>query len=219
MKYLFAFCLSLCSSFLLAQTASFTLQQGDLLFQDLDCGAPCEAIEKVTQGVNGAQLSHVGIAVNEDGKWMVLEAISAGVVLTPLDTFLARSVDDSGNPKVLVGRVTEKSFSPQQAVAKARAYIGKPYDFGFDINNDSYYCSELVYESYQENGAPLFLLAPMTFNDPETQQLFPHWNNYFDERGIRIPEGELGLNPGGISRSPLVKIVHVYGIPQGYSID
>ena len=30
---------------------------------------------------------------------------------------------------------------------------------------------------------------------------------------LNIPEGELGLNPGGISRSALIEIVHQYGNP------
>ena len=37
----------------------FELTNGDLLFQDLDCGPFCDAIEKVTEGYRGAQLSHV----------------------------------------------------------------------------------------------------------------------------------------------------------------
>ena len=34
---------------------------GDLLFQDIDCGGLCDAIEKVTAGVKGYHFSHVGL--------------------------------------------------------------------------------------------------------------------------------------------------------------
>ena len=35
-----------------------TLKEGDLLFQDLNCGELCDAIETVTQGVDGKDFSH-----------------------------------------------------------------------------------------------------------------------------------------------------------------
>ena len=47
-------------SFMLRQP-SFNFQEGDIFFQDLDCGPPCEAIEAVTQGYKGSNLSHCAI--------------------------------------------------------------------------------------------------------------------------------------------------------------
>ena len=44
------------------------LQVGDIVFQDLDCGPPCQAIEAVTSGYKGAQLSHNGIITEVNGK-------------------------------------------------------------------------------------------------------------------------------------------------------
>ena len=35
---------------LMLRQPSFTFQEGDIFFQDLDCGPPCDAIEAVTQG-------------------------------------------------------------------------------------------------------------------------------------------------------------------------
>ena len=46
---------------------SFQLRPGDLLFQDLDAGPLCDAIEKVTTGYRGANLTHVGV-VAEAGR-------------------------------------------------------------------------------------------------------------------------------------------------------
>ena len=45
-----------------------SFQVGDIIFQDLDCGPPCDAIEAVTSGYNGAQLSHCGIITEVKGK-------------------------------------------------------------------------------------------------------------------------------------------------------
>lgn len=199
---------------------NFQLKQGDLLFQDSDCGAPCEAIEKVTSGYKGANLSHVGIAEqNDKDDWFVIEAISEGVVQTPLKEFLNRSYDSEGKPKVIVGRVVKKyqALIPK-AISEARKLIGKPYDETYQIGNDRYYCSELVYEVFKKanDNAPVFNLYPMTFKDPDTGKMFPAWAEYFNELNKTIPEGEPGLNPGSISRSPAIQIVHYYGRPSDF---
>ena len=41
----------------------FSLQIGDILFQDLDSSPLCDAIEKVTPGYNDYNFSHIGIVV------------------------------------------------------------------------------------------------------------------------------------------------------------
>lgn len=206
-----------------AAGAGFALEPGDLVFQDLDGGPLCDAIEKVTTGYRGANLSHVGIAAKDaEGRPVVLEAVSAGVKQTPLDAFLVRSHDAAGRPKVLVGRLApEHRHLIPAALAAAEALKGKPYDKAFDIANDSYYCSELVYVCFLKanGGEPLFELQPMTFRDPGTGKTFPAWEDYFTKLGIPIPEGKPGINPGGISRSPALRIVHAYGTPSGWRQD
>lgn len=196
---------------------SFELKPGDILFQDLDCGPFCESIETVTPGINGAELSHCGIVLLENKQLKVIEAGGRGVVITSMDSFLTRARDGKQKPKVLVGRVNGWSESElQQAIAISKTYLGKPYDHLFDLNNDSLYCSELVYYAYLENGKPIFETQPMTFKDPKTNELFPLWVNYYKEMDQPIPEGKKGLNPGGITLSDRIDIVHVYGYPENY---
>lgn len=203
-------------------TQTFTVQYGDLLFQDSDCGEFCDAIEKVTEGHLGANLSHVGMVIlGEDGP-QVIEATTDGVVMTDLKTFLSRSFDANGNSKVIVGRVnTIHTKLIPDAVQHAQSLLGKKYDHVFDINNDTYYCSELIYEAfkYANGGKALFQLNPMTFIDPDTEETFGIWSNYYRELGKSIPEGELGLNPGGISRSSEIEIIHMYGTPSGMKLN
>ena len=80
-----------CHTQQLSTKKCFTLQPGDLLFQDLDGGPLCDAIEKVTSGYEGANLSHVGIATKlEDGRFVVIEAIASGVDTVPVQQFLKR---------------------------------------------------------------------------------------------------------------------------------
>ncbi|MBT8220764.1 MAG: hypothetical protein KJP00_13120 [Bacteroidia bacterium] len=198
----------------------FELEVGDLLFQDLDCGPFCDAIEKVTFGVNGAQFSHNGIIsrIDNDAVW-VLEAVIKGVVETQLDSFLIKSADSKGQPKVLVGRLrNEYLHLGPMAVENARRHLGKSYDDYFDILNDRYYCSELLYLAFKEanGGQPVFQLRAMTFEDPDTKEPFPKWVEYFQELNYSIPEGQPGINPGSMSRSIYLDIVHAYGKPEGW---
>jgi len=201
------------------KSVDFELKVGDLLFQDIDCGPFCDAIEKVTQGYNGADFSHIGIIAKDSIKnFIVIEAQPTGVDTTHLEVFLRNSIDLDGQPKVVVGRLKQKyrNLIPS-AIEKAFSLIGKPYDKVFDINNDAYYCSELIYEIFlfANNDEPIFKLQPMTFKDPTTDSTFPVWKEYFSELDVPIPESKPGINPGSISCSPVINIVHYYGIPSG----
>ncbi len=185
------------------------LQEGDILFQDLDCGAACDAIEKVTQGANGLNFSHCGIVVNVDGAMKVVEAYGS-VQAVAVDEFMERSKDPHGYPKVVVGRVQEedKELAAKSASA-AKQYIGKPYDKEFKMGDGKYYCSELMYEVYKtaNDDKEYFPLNKMTFKEPDSSNFMPFWVEYYQKLGTPIPEGEPGINPGAISRSGLLRII------------
>jgi hypothetical protein len=192
-------------------------QEGDILFQDGDCGDFCDAIRKVTEGYEGMDFSHNGLLMQENMNWFVLEAIGKGVSKTPLDEFLNRHIDEQGNPKVMVGRLKPefRSLIPA-AIQEAEKHLGKPYDHAFDFDNDAFYCSELIHFAFKaaKNGNDLFTPKPMTYKDPDTGMIFPIWENYFGELGILIPERELGLNPGGMSLEPVLEMMEI-----SYSLD
>lgn len=196
---------------------NFQLKEGDLLFQDSDCGEFCDAIEAVTEGVDNYDFSHVGLVMKDgEGNLKIMEAITVGVVLTPLDSFLNRSFDAAGNSKVVVGRLKSEyqNFVPD-AIDFIHSKMNATYDFVFDIENDSFYCSELIHLAFQSanNNQPIFETPKMTFKAPNTDSTFAIWQTYFDDLGEAIPEGEIGLNPGSMSRSPYIDIVHKYGEP------
>lgn len=196
---------------------TFELQEGDLLFQDGDCGDFCAAIEAVTDGVNDWEFSHVGLVMKDDNNELkVMEAISAGVVLTPLDSFLNRSFDAKQQPKVVVGRLKAvyQHFVPQ-AIAYIHSKMDAKYDYYFNIENDSFYCSELIHLAFQfaNDNQPIFETPPMTFKSPETDSTFAVWKTYFEAMNYPIPEGAVGLNPGSMSKSPFIEIVYQYGEP------
>jgi len=196
--------------------AKQSFQVGDIFFQDLDCGPPCQAIEAVTSGYQGAQLSHCAIITSigtSNHNTILTEAIGETVIQTTLHDFLNRS------NKVFVGRLIDEY---QYMIPDAITYIqtdlnGKPYDYIFDITDDTYYCSEIIYEGLKkaDNTQELFSLKPMTFNEPGTDMPFVHWVDYYEDLGHPIPEGALGLNPGRMSRSDAIDIIHVYEKPTG----
>jgi hypothetical protein len=197
----------------------FELKEGDLLFQDLDCGPVCDAIEAVTQGSDGAKLSHVGIVSRiKDGKIYITEAFSNGVEEVKYDEFMSRSSDKKGNPKVLVGRIDLNGELMARDMKRLASLIGHKYDNAFDISDDKYYCSELVYEVFRdEKNKPIFDLKAMTFKDAKTGKTMEAWVKYFKDIKTNVPEGGMGINPGLISRSSHVDIVHAYGCPEGWS--
>ena len=202
----------------------FELMIGDILFQDLDSSPLCDAIEKVTPGFNNYNFSHIGIVVelgdanciNSDYLYRdnikILEAIPEKVKSTRLDSFLNRSFDKNNNPKVIVGRLKkEYSHIIDDAVTFLKSKVGENYDHDFLTNNNKYYCSELIHEAFKKN--QVFNLKPMTFIDPETNKIMDLWEEYYKELNIRVPEGEPGINPGNMSVSDKIEIVHHYGKP------
>lgn len=196
---------------------TYQFQEGDLFFQDLDSSPLCDAIELVTPGHQGSAFSHIGMLVKINGDWRILEALPPKVLTTSVDSFLSRSFDTDGNPKVIVGRLEYLNKTQKQEVCQyAIKQIGMPYDDSFLIDNERYYCSELIQEAYSKIDSQLFPLEPMTFLNPVDKDTLDIWEKYYKALNTSIPEGELGINPGLMSISLNIKIVHLYGNPDGY---
>jgi hypothetical protein len=192
----------------------FELQEGDFLFQDLDSSPLCDAIELVTPGYKDANFSHIGLVVLDNDKLKVLEAIPPEVVLTPIANFLNRSYDKFKKPKIIVGRLKEEhQHSVKEAIIFAKKQIGVAYDEVFLMNNNSYYCSELIFEAFEKDS--IFKIKPMTFLHPETNDTLSVWKNYYSKLGVEIPQNEPGINPGIMSLSNKIEMIYFYGIPDG----
>ena len=184
------------------------IESADLLFQDLDCGPMCDAIEEVTQGHNGHHFSHVAIALDAKN---AVEAIGKEVSIVKIADFLQRTLDKNQKPKVAVGKIPFLSKEDRQRILKYT--LGKlktPYDDVFSLGEEKLYCSELVYFAYQKD-KPLFTLNKMTFKKPGENNFYPVWVNYFKNLKVIIPEGELGINPGSISRDRQVIMTYPFG--------
>lgn len=193
------------------------LRGGDLLFVVNGQG---NNITDVTDGVDGLGIDH--IAVFSDGN--VIEAIPEyGVVENPLDSFLVRLSD---RESVLVGRI--EGLDVEESVTNARKFLGKSYDDIFMPSDSAIYCSELVQKSFvfkdglkerdqnvkevdsKATGSGtkhfVFVTIPMSFHD-STGNVTEFWTKFYSARGLAVPEGEPGTNPGQLSRDPNVKIL------------
>jgi hypothetical protein len=180
------------------------LKSGDLIFEDLDCGPLCDAIEAVTPAYNGHHFSHMGIIERAKGKLFVIESIGAGVIRTSLDTFLLRSPHPC-----YIGVLKRKYLRlAKTTVQFAQTKIGIPYDDDFLYNNGKYYCSELVYDVFliANGGKPFFRLLPMTYKVPGSEHFFTAWEQYFKKKNQAVPEGLPGCNPGSIAQSPKLRL-------------
>ena len=49
--------------------------------------------------------------------------------------------------------------------------------------------------------------------NPETKKIMPIWEEYYRNLNTEVPEGEIGINPGIMSISKKIDIVHHYGKP------
>jgi hypothetical protein len=171
-------------------------RSGDLIFVDLDCGPPCDAIEAVTRrqlDPRGPDWSHVALLAWGPTGPEVIEAYD-GVTATPLASFLAR------HRGLRLGwrRLPYPADLRARAVAEARRHLGAPYDELFVWGGEAHYCAELVARAYQAAGAPEadFAPLPMRFGDPEaTPSAHATWRRWFEARDHPVPESEPGLSP------------------------
>src|SRR5690554_1209887 len=180
------------------------LKNGDLLFINVNCGAMCAAINAVTSGFQGNDINHVGMVYsNNNNDFFVYEAISKGVVKTPLNEFLKRT-------NIIYKASLKEPY--QHLIPLAAKFceeqLGVPYDADFLYDNGKYYCSELLYDAflYANKDEAFFQLLPMTYKEPDSDEFFPVWTDHFKKQGIEIPEGLPGCNPGGMSLDEKVEM-------------
>ena len=182
-----------------------SIREGDLFFAYAD---DSNAITTVTQGVGNMAIDHVAILAGSPNQWTVIEAVHKGVQEIPLDSFLCHNMGKSGQPNVLIGRVTCPLDIPS-SINRARKQIGKPYDFNFMPDDKEFYCSELVQKSYvDKQGNLIFHPIPMSFHD-KNGNITPYWHEYYAKQGLEVPEGKDGSNPGDLSRNAFVRIINL----------
>ena len=120
---IFSFVLLSCNSN--QNTTNFQIIQGDLLFQNTGTDEIDNAIKDVTATSFSKNYSHVGMAMQKDDKWFVVEAIpKEGICQTPLIKFLNRNKNKFGKSQTTVARL-DSYYQP---------YISKAIAYGIEKN-------------------------------------------------------------------------------------
>lgn len=207
------------------------LRGGDLLFVVNGQG---NNITDVTDGVDGLGIDH--IAVFSDGN-VVEAIPEYGVVENPLDSFLVRlsdresvlvgrieglDVEESvANARKFLGRPYDDIFMPSDSAIYCSELVQKSFVFkdgqkerdhnvkGIAVEA-TMACDDVKDMNPKVTGCGtkhfVFGTIPMSFHD-STGNVTEFWTKFYSARGLAVPEGEPGTNPGQLSRDPNVKIL------------
>ena len=125
------------------------VREGDVIFQTSQSQQ-----SPLIQIATRSKISHCGIIVMKNGKPYVLETLKT-LVVTPLDKFIARGEG---------GKYWLKRSNKENIKIKYGSYLGKPYDLAFKFDNGKFYCSELIYDIYN-NQLGIELCEPKKVSD------------------------------------------------------
>ena len=173
------------------------IQPGDLLFVALpmnytigDSTADADASSNELNFIHAAILD-----VDKDGEiWVIDATIKHGVDRHPLDTFLVDfTLKDGDFPTLKVMRLKDNA-NAKDYVKNAEQWIGEPYDVEFKQDNDSHYCTELIYDAYADDNKHIFSLEPMDFRY-DKGQIPTYWHELFGILDKEVPQGDIGILP------------------------
>lgn len=184
---------------------SSRLENGDLFFVTAKSNGLSGAINNVTQKTENASFDHVGIVEKEGKDIFVLHAApKGGSQKQKLNDFLKEQKND-GQKVVLYRLKPEFKTGIPEAIKRANSMLGKPYNFNYILDENSYYCSDFVERAFRKEH--IFTLEPMSFLDPQTGKTNIFWEKFYSDKNIKVPEGEPGCNPNGLAAS--VKIERI----------
>ncbi|MBO7220425.1 MAG: hypothetical protein J6V21_04475 [Alistipes sp.] len=167
------------------------VKEGDVIFQTTQSRQ-----SPLIQIATRSKISHCGIVVMKNGKPYVLETLNT-LKLTPLDKFVARSKG---------GRYWLKRSDKDNIKIRYDHYLGKPYDVAFRLDNDIYYCSELVYDIYKKQ-LGIELCKPKKIDDYLIfcADRLPKIKKEMKRRGIK--KEQYAVAPVDVFRSDKLKFV------------
>ena len=121
------------------QESAYVPQVGDVLFQSLPASPLVDAIEDAT----ASPYSHCGILAKHEGRWVVLEALGS-VRRTPLEQWILQG---RGAGVEVYRFDNELAEEIPAIIVAAEEFLGRPYDMRYRMDDESIYCSELVYKA------------------------------------------------------------------------
>lgn len=181
------------------------LDNGDLLFVTAKDTGLSGAINNVTKKQENASFDHIGIVEkNRDGIFVLHAAPKGGSQKQSVKEFIKEHSDE--DRKVMIYRLKPQyQNAVPAAIRKAESMLGKPYNFNYILDENSYYCSDFIERAFREDH--IFKLEPMTFIDPKTDTTNAFWQEFYQKKNLEIPEGEPGCNPNGLAASGKLEII------------
>ena len=124
-----------------ARVLRLAYREGDIIFQSLP---RCDLVDAI-EGATGSEWSHCGVIMQEDGAWVVYEALG-DVHHTPIADWVVRG---RNNGRFEVYRLAPGlTFDVEQLRHHLKLFWGKPYDIHYAPDDSAIYCSELIYKAY-----------------------------------------------------------------------
>ncbi|MDR2971306.1 MAG: hypothetical protein LBU83_05175 [Bacteroidales bacterium] len=198
---------TLIGTLLLSVSCTQNLSSGDLVFVASENSDFEKSIVAVTKSdLCALNFTHVALINVTDSGNFVIEAVpQKGVIYSSFQEF---KEENKNGTLYFASLKPEYRQYTESALGRAYSHLGKGYDYGFDFENDLYYCSELVYDAYAHaTGNPNFFETPnMTFKESDTDEILPYWLEYFNKHQLPVPEGKPGISPNGLSRSEKLQI-------------
>lgn len=175
------------------------IENGDLVFVEAEKKNISGAISRVTKNNNTISFDHVGLIEIDDNKKYILHSYPTnGSEKILLKSFIKNF--HQNEKKLVAYRLNnEYKYCTKDAIKKANSMLGKPYNILYLLNDNEYYCSDFIERAFRN--CQIFELKPMTFINPSTGKTDEFWLNFYQSKNTEIPEGKLGCNPNGISKS------------------
>jgi hypothetical protein len=171
------------------------LHNGDMIFQTSKSEQSL-AIQLATH----SPYSHCGLICQQNGEWMVLEAIQP-VKFTSLRKWIIRGKGDRYVVKRL--RDADKALTPsawQRMMNAGKTMLGRDYDGTFGWSDDRIYCSELIWKVYEQGlgrkVGQLQHLRDFDLSNPAVQAKLK------ERYGDQLPLNETVISPVSIFNSP-----------------
>lgn len=193
----------LCSCVSQREIAFSSLQIGDLIFVEARQENLSGAINRVTQTSEHENFDHIGILeILDEGMFVLHASPKLGSVRQPFQEFYQSNLKNQQNMVVYRLRKEFGNAVPS-AIGKAKTMLGKPYNSTYVLNEEQYYCSDLIERAFRSHG--IFEHIPMNFKNPKTGEIDDFWKSFYKNFGIAVPQDEPGTNPNQLAASAKLK--------------
>jgi hypothetical protein len=147
------------------------LREGDIVFRlgDARVVRGLVPLSRFIARATSSPFSHTGIVATEDGLPVVYDCSSAGIQRQPFEIWMLDSVGALGVKRLK--REHRERIPGVMDFCRAAFERQVPFDHGFRMEDDSFYCLELTEKAYRSQG--LALSEPVRIGDWECLVSFP----------------------------------------------